>query len=165
MEPVEQPSSKRRNATQPLELSIAQARASQIQWSRQTIEHRLYAIAKFRQSLAASPSRFIKALSHLPARTNIQTIAAEIIPLANAARFLLHRAERILQPRTRSPLLSGLRITVDHRPHGLVLIVGPSNYPLFLPGVQVLQALVAGNAVLLKPGKDGTPAAMKLISL
>ena len=165
MEPVEQPSSARRNATQPLELSIAQARASQIQWSRQTIEHRLYAIAKFRQSLAASPSRFIKALSHLPARTNIQTIAAEIIPLANAARFLLHRAERILQPRTRSPLLSGLRITVDHRPHGLVLIVGPSNYPLFLPGVQVLQALVAGNAVLLKPGKDGTPAAMTLISL
>jgi len=165
MEPVEQPFSERFNATQPLELSVAQARASQIQWSRQTVEHRLYAITKFRHSLAASPSRFIHALSHLPGRTSIESIAAEIIPLADAARFLLRRAERILRPRVRSPLLSGLRITVDHRPHGLVVIVGPSNYPLFLPGVQVLQALVAGNAVLLKPGKDGTPAAMALISL
>jgi acyl-CoA reductase-like NAD-dependent aldehyde dehydrogenase len=165
MEPVEQPFSSRRNVTQSLELCIAQARASQMQWSRQTLEHRLYAIGRFRRSLAASPSRFINALSHLPARTNVQSIAAEIIPLANAARFLLRRAERILRPRVRTPLFSGIRITVDHRPHGVVLIVGPSNYPLFLPGVQVLQALVAGNAVLLKPGKDGTPAAMALISL
>ena len=165
MEPVDQPFSARRNATQPLELSVAQARASQIQWSRQSLEHRLYAIAKFRQSLAASPARFIQALSHLPDRTEVQSIAAEIIPLANAARFLQRRAERILRPRVRSPLLSGIRITVDHRPHGLVLIVGPSNYPLFLPGVQVLQALVAGNAVLLKPGTGGTSAAVALVSL
>ena len=165
MEPVDQPFSVRRNATQPLELSVAQARASQIQWSRQSLEHRLYAIAKFRQSLAASPARFIQALSHLPDRTDVQSLAAEIIPLANAARFLQRRAEGILRPRVRSPLLSGIRITVDHRPHGLVLIVGPSNYPLFLPGVQVLQALVAGNAVLLKPGTQGTGAAMALLSL
>ena len=165
MEPVDQPFSARRNATQPLELSVAQARASQIQWSRQSIEHRLYAVAKFRHSLAASPSRFIQALSHLPQRSDVQSLAAEIIPLANAARFLLRRAERILRPRVRSPLLSGIRITVDRRPHGLVLIVGPSNYPLFLPGVQVLQALVAGNAVLLKPGTHGTSAATALVSL
>ena len=165
MEPVEQPSSRHRNATQPLELSIAQARASQIQWSRQTVEHRLFAVAKFRQSLAADPSRFIHALSHLPDRSNIQTISAEIIPLADAARFLLRQAQRILRCRVRSPLFSGIRIRVDRRPHGLVLIVGPSNYPLFLPGVQVLEALVAGNAVLLKPGKNGTPAATALISL
>ena len=165
MEPVDQPFSARSNATQPLELSVAQARASQIQWSRQSIEHRLYAVAKFRHSLAASPTRFIQALSHLPQRSDVRSLAAEIIPLANAARFLLRRAERILRPRVRSPLLSGIRITVDRRPHGLVLIVGPSNYPLFLPGVQVLQALVAGNAVLLKPGTQGTSAAMALVSL
>ncbi len=165
MEPVEQPFSARRNATQPLELSVAQARASQIQWSRQSIEHRLYAVAKFRNSLAASPSRFTQALSHLPDRTEVQSLAGEVIPLANAARFLLRRAEPLLRPRVRSPWLSGIRITVDHRPHGLVLIVGPSNYPLFLPGVQVLQALVAGNAVLLKPGTQGTSAAVALVSL
>jgi acyl-CoA reductase-like NAD-dependent aldehyde dehydrogenase len=39
-----------------------------------------------------------------------------------------------------------------------VLIIAPSNYPVFLAGVQLLQALTAGNAVLLKPG-DGSSAA------
>jgi acyl-CoA reductase-like NAD-dependent aldehyde dehydrogenase len=165
MEHAEQPFSARFHGSQPLELSMAQARASQIQWSRQSVEHRLYAIAKFRQSLAANPARLINAVAHLPVRTGIETIAAEILPLANAAKFLLRQSHSLLRPRINRPLFSGLRITVDRRPHGLVLIVGPSNYPLFLPGVQVLQALVAGNAVLLKPGKGGTPAAAAMISL
>jgi aldehyde dehydrogenase (NAD+) len=44
-------------------------------------------------------------------------------------------------------------------PLGLVLVIAPANYPLFLPGVQVLQALAAGNAVLWKPAPGGTAAA------
>ena len=44
----------------------------------------------------------------------------------------------------------------------MVLIIGPANYPLFLPGVQVLQALAAGNAVLWKPAPGGKAAAEAL---
>ena len=44
----------------------------------------------------------------------------------------------------------------------MVLIIAPANYPLFLPGVQALQALVAGNAVLWKPAPGGTAAAEAL---
>jgi acyl-CoA reductase-like NAD-dependent aldehyde dehydrogenase len=44
----------------------------------------------------------------------------------------------------------------------VVLIIGPANYPLFLPGVQVLQALAAGNAVLWKPAPGGMAAAEAL---
>ncbi|RXH56787.1 putative aldehyde dehydrogenase (NAD+) [Granulicella sibirica] len=44
-------------------------------------------------------------------------------------------------------------------PLGCVLVIGPSNYPLFLPGVQVLQALAAGNAVCWKPGRGGAEVA------
>jgi acyl-CoA reductase-like NAD-dependent aldehyde dehydrogenase len=38
-------------------------------------------------------------------------------------------------------------------------VIGPGNYPLLLPGVQIVQALVAGNAVVLKPGGGGMAAA------
>ena len=48
---------------------------------------------------------------------------------------------------------------VRREPLGLVLVIAPSNYPLFLPGVQTLQALAAGNAVLWKPGRGGRRAA------
>ena len=43
-----------------------------------------------------------------------------------------------------------------------MLVIGPSNYPIFLPGVQIVQALVAGNAVVVKPGSGGGPAARAL---
>ena len=48
--------------------------------------------------------------------------------------------------------LGGVTSVLHREPFGLVLVIAPANYPIFLPGVQVLQALVAGNAVLLKPG-------------
>ena len=57
--------------------------------------------------------------------------------------------------------LGGLETTVERVPFGVVLIIGPSNYPLFLPGVQVLQALVAGNAVIWKPGRGGARVAQE----
>jgi acyl-CoA reductase-like NAD-dependent aldehyde dehydrogenase len=40
---------------------------------------------------------------------------------------------------------------IHREPCGVVLILAPSNYPLFLPGAQLLQALAAGNAVCAKP--------------
>jgi acyl-CoA reductase-like NAD-dependent aldehyde dehydrogenase len=40
-----------------------------------------------------------------------------------------------------------------------VLVIGPSNFPLFIPGSHVLQALAAGNCVTWKPGLGGGPVA------
>jgi len=47
--------------------------------------------------------------------------------------------------------MQGVTFEVQRQPFGLVLVIGPGNYPLFLPAVHALHALVAGNAVLLKP--------------
>ncbi|RFC45975.1 MAG: Acyl-CoA reductase [Verrucomicrobia bacterium] len=47
----------------------------------------------------------------------------------------------------------------------MVSIISPSNYPLFLGGVQVLQALVAGNAVVWKPAPGGGAVAQRLAEL
>ena len=47
----------------------------------------------------------------------------------------------------------------------LVLVIGPGNYPLFLPAVQTLHALVAGNAVLLKPAPGTREVALAFAQL
>jgi acyl-CoA reductase-like NAD-dependent aldehyde dehydrogenase len=52
--------------------------------------------------------------------------------------------------------LAGAEAEIRHEPLGVVLILAPGNYPLFQPGVQLVQALVAGNAVLLKPAPGCT---------
>lgn len=112
-------------------------------------------------------------LAHFPsslARTRADSLTAEIIPLAEACRFLEVEAEHILvagktSSRGRPVWLRTVDVEVRREPFGVVLLVGPSNYPLFLIGVQTLQALVAGNAVILKPGRQSAPVARAFAEL
>ncbi len=129
-------------------------------WARIGLKARLDCLQRFRSKVVESADELISACSHVPNRCAGETLASEIIPLADAARYLVGSAARILRPQTRRGW--GLRMVTQHRPLGLILIIGPSNYPLFLPGVQVLQALAAGNGVILKPGAGGSAAAAVL---
>jgi len=47
----------------------------------------------------------------------------------------------------------------------VVLILGPGNYPLFLPGAQALQGLAAGNAVCVKPAPGASAPMLALADL
>ena len=83
------------------------------------------------------------------------TLTAEMLPLLAGIGFLERSAARLLAPRRlrggRPLWLFGIAAEIHREPCGVVLILAPSNFPLFLPGSQVLQALVAGNAVCAKP--------------
>jgi acyl-CoA reductase-like NAD-dependent aldehyde dehydrogenase len=61
--------------------------------------------------------------------------------------------------------LSNTRSKIRREAYGVVLIVAPSNYPIFLPAVALLQALVAGNAVLIKPAPRCGAAADVILRL
>ena len=92
------------------------------------------------------------------------------MPLAAACRFLERRARSVLAPRKVSgfsrPLwLFGQRDRVYRRPRGIVGIIGTWNYPLYLNGVQIVQAVVAGNAVLWKPSEVSPASARALFTL
>lgn len=143
-----------------LERQWLEARMASAAWAKIPLSARLQCLHAFRHLLTLSVGALVNACEHLPHRHPAETLAAEIMPLADAARFLVRRSPRILHPHHHRRF--GLNIEMERRPLGLILIVGPSNYPLFLPGVQVLQAIAAGNAVLIKPGDRGSAAA-KLI--
>ena len=114
--------------------------------------------------MAEQADSIFAAISPELARTSADTLAAELLPLLEASRFLERQAAKILAPRRlgRRGLpfwLSGIDSELQRVPFGKVLVIGPANYPLFLPGVQTLQALAAGNAVVWKPGHQGRPVA------
>jgi succinylglutamic semialdehyde dehydrogenase len=44
-----------------------------------------------------------------------------------------------------------------HKPHGVMAVLGPYNFPAHLPNGHIVPALIAGNAVLFKPSEK-TPA-------
>ncbi len=140
------------------------SRASQQAWSCWSLEKRLQVLSSFRLALAERCLSVAQAVD-IPNRQVADSLAAEVLPLADACRFLERRAAGVLRPRRlalrdRPAWLWGVRGEVRREPFGVVLVIGPGNYPLMLPAVQTLQALVAGNAVLWKPGTGGTAAAL-----
>ncbi len=146
------------------------ARLAQARWHREPLTRRLEHVRKLRGLIAANARALATASAAGRHRPAAESLAAEVIPLAEACRFLEREAPQILAPRKLggSFSLTGMhrsRFEIQREPLGVVLIIGPGNYPLLLPGVQLVQALVAGNAVLLKPGFGGTAAARTLIEL
>ncbi len=45
---------------------------------------------------------------------------------------------------------------VRHQPLGVVVVLGPFNFPLHLPGGQIIPSLLAGNTVIFKPSDQAT---------
>jgi len=148
--------------------TVELGRAAQPAWAAIRIDERLRVLKKFRHALAESAEDVAASVPcQLPGslhRTVADTLVSEVLPLAEACRFIEREAAWILAPRrpgneTRPFWLRGVATEIHREPLGVVLIVGPSNYPLFLPGVQALQALAAGNAVLWKPAPGASAAA------
>lgn len=152
-----------------LERTLRLAREAQPAWARLSVQRRLDVVRRLRPRLASYAEALAESVER-PGRGSIaETLSAEVIPLADACRFL-EKAAAILRPRRlgragRPAWLWGTRCEVRREPFGVVLVVGPANYPLLLPAVQTLQALVAGNAVLLKPGSGGGRVARLLAAL
>jgi succinate-semialdehyde dehydrogenase/glutarate-semialdehyde dehydrogenase len=90
----------------------------------------------------------------------------EVMDAARAVRVFAAAAPRQLRARRRAgaiPLLT--RTHEHHRPVGLVGIINPWNYPFNLPASDATQALLAGNAVLLKPDSQTPFTALLLAEL
>lgn len=139
-----------------IEADFAKAYQTQLAWSQRKIAERTSILSKLRSLLVESRHAIADAIESPSRQDYSETITSELMPLADAAKWLNKSAKRILAPRYLdgggSPLWLGrLRSTVHRVPHGLVMVIGTWNYPLFLPGVQILHALAAGNAVVFKP--------------
>ena len=151
--------------------SIGTARAAQKQWAALPIGERLEVLRLFRAELANGAGELAATIANCAPgalnRTQADTLVAEVLPLAEACRFLEKEAEFTLRSRressqTRPFWLRGVDVEVERVALGVVLLIAPGNYPLLLPGVQVLQALAAGNAVLWKPAPAGVRCAHAL---
>jgi acyl-CoA reductase-like NAD-dependent aldehyde dehydrogenase len=153
-----------------IEDQVRQARTAQPGWEAAGVPERLAPVRALRHLLVEESTAFCAAVGRDVDRPAAHTLLGEVLPLADACRFLERAAARLLQPR-RVPLLRtppwlwAQRDTVHRRPRGLVGIIGTWNYPLFLNGVQIVQALTAGNAVLWKPSEVAPHTASALYEM
>jgi acyl-CoA reductase-like NAD-dependent aldehyde dehydrogenase len=76
--------------------------------------------------------------------------------IATVIDYVASRAERFLtdqHPRSFSPLAVTKKLTTTYRPYPVVGVITPWNFPFMMPGIDVVPALAAGAAVLLKPSE------------
>jgi succinate-semialdehyde dehydrogenase/glutarate-semialdehyde dehydrogenase len=90
----------------------------------------------------------------------------EVLDIAVTTRHYARDAQRLLRDRRQRgalPVLVGVRQV--HHPKGVVGIIAPWNYPLTLAASDAVPALLAGNAVVLKPDVQTTLCALWVADL
>lgn len=155
--------------------AVERAREAGRAWAARPLAERVRAVGRIRRLVGERGLEIARRVAEAhPLREGgagiTDTLVAEVLPLAEACRFVECDAKGVLSrkrlgARGRPMWLFGVTGEITREPWGVVLVIAPSNYPLFLPGVQAVQALAAGNAVVLKPGRDGAAAAEALRSL
>ncbi|MER7796501.1 succinic semialdehyde dehydrogenase [Microbacterium sp. NPDC096154] len=140
-------------------------RAAQREWAATPIGQRRAIIRRFAK-LVLDRKRL--ALDVVQAETGKSRIHAleEVLDVALLAGHYAGTAARALRPRRRAgaiPLLTATR-EVRH-PKGLVGIIAPWNYPFTLAASDAIPALLAGNAVILKPDSQTPYSALLAVQL
>jgi succinate-semialdehyde dehydrogenase/glutarate-semialdehyde dehydrogenase len=145
---------------------FAAARSAQKQWSAHTLKQRCVAIARLRDAVYELRDEIASVISRETGKPRVEAIFAEILVVLDTADFLSRQAPRWLRPE-RVPhhnlAMKAKSAWTEFHPHGLVAIISPWNYPFSIPMTQVISALVAGNAAIVKPS-ELTPACGALIS-
>lgn len=131
--------------------AAACARAAQRDWAELPLSERAKVLARFHDLVLARQDEALDMIQLENGKTRLQAFE-EVMGTATAARYYAHHADRHLRPRRRRGALPLLTSTVEvRRPRGLIGFIVPWNYPLVLGITDALPALVAGNAVLIKP--------------
>ncbi|MFC9993823.1 succinic semialdehyde dehydrogenase [Nocardia sp. NPDC127526] len=131
--------------------ALATARAAQREWAARPVRERIAVLDRYRKSVYRERDRLLDIIQAETGKAR-WTAQEEILGVLAGARYYARTAGGLLRPRRVPgplPLVTGAR--VHHRPKGVVGVIAPWNYPMFLAIGDSLPALLAGNAVLLKP--------------
>lgn len=142
---------------------LQRAHAAQELWANLPLAQRLRPLEKLRARLAAEPDILGEVVGKEIGKSRYEAIAAEVLPVAECCAFLMDRAPRLLAPRReviRGTMPFAGTGLVRHVPWGVVAVLVPWNYPLFLCAVPVLNALTCGNAAVMK----ASPRAKKTVA-
>jgi len=136
-----------------LKLMIKEARQAQRAWSGFSVKERVRYIIKIRDYLVENIDELSGTLSRDNGKTRIDALAGEILPAIVAVNYYCRHAEKFLKERSLSPshpILLNKRAKLVRVPWGVVAVISPWNYPFAIPFSEVIMALLAGNAVIIK---------------
>jgi acyl-CoA reductase-like NAD-dependent aldehyde dehydrogenase len=148
--------------------AVARARAAQVAWSEIGVNRRIAVLREFQQRLHENKSQIAATITREAGKPLAEALVTEVLVVLDAARFLIENTYRLLsdEPVPHGNLATKFkRGRILREPYGVVGIISPWNYPFSIPATESLAALVAGNAVVLKPSEFTSLVALELASL
>ena len=135
---------------------VDRARTAQAAWGARPVEERAEVLRAMRRWIVANRAAIVESTMRETGKTYEDALFVEVFLLADAIRFWERKAARHLRDeriRGRGPLVLGRKFIVRRRPLGVVGVIAPWNYPLVTAIGDSAPALMAGNAVVIKPSE------------
>jgi acyl-CoA reductase-like NAD-dependent aldehyde dehydrogenase len=135
--------------------TVARVRANQPEWEALGIEGRFNWLAQLRDWLLDNTDRVLDTMQMETGKvradaSNEPAYLADLINFygAKASQFI---GEQGIRPHT--AMLAAKKLRIQYRPHPVVGIISPWNFPLILPLGDAIPALQAGASVVIKPSE------------
>lgn len=137
---------------------VERARSAQSEWCKRLPAQRAQAIGRLRDVLFRRRAEIAQVVTREVGKPRVESIFSDVAIALDTAHYFSNplRVARLLRPE-RVPhhnlAVKGKRGEMRFQPYGVIAILAPWNYPLAVPLGQMLPALMAGNAVILKPSE------------
>jgi succinate-semialdehyde dehydrogenase/glutarate-semialdehyde dehydrogenase len=151
-----------------VQAAVAKAHVAQPGWNELGVRKRLAILRDFQRLTHESKSEIAQLITREAGKPYVEALLTEVMVVLDSARFLIDNAYSLLrdEPVPHSNLAMKTKSgRLVREPYGVVGIISPWNYPFSIPATESLAALVAGNAVVLKPSEFTSLVALQLGSL
>ncbi|MBZ2168976.1 succinylglutamate-semialdehyde dehydrogenase [Marinobacter sp. F4216] len=145
-----------------VDAAVREARKAFLGWRRKSFEERQAIVEAFRDQLEAHKEELAHQIgleTGKPLWESRTEVAAMIGKVAISVKAY---HDRTGHTENEAP---GGRAILRHRPHGVVAVFGPYNFPGHLPNGHIVPALLAGNTVVFKPSEQTPGVAEMTIKL
>lgn len=132
-------------------VAVERARKAQTAWAALPARQRAKVLHRFRDLVHRNRSFLMDVVQAETGKAR-STAQEEVLDVAVNARYYATHGPELLAPRRVAGAAPGLvKAVVNHHPKGVVGVIAPWNYPMALSISDAIPALIAGNAVVIKP--------------
>jgi succinylglutamic semialdehyde dehydrogenase len=129
-----------------IDRAVEAARRAQRAWEQAGLEARANLLQKFKTELKAREPEFVAMLGREIGKPPWEA-KGEVAALLSKIDITLKEGLALV----RDFELDGGKLACRYRPHGVLGVIGPFNFPLHLPHGHIVPALATGNTVVFKP--------------
>jgi acyl-CoA reductase-like NAD-dependent aldehyde dehydrogenase len=148
--------------------AVARGRAAQREWNAWGVRNRIRVLRRFQEILLARKTDVAQRITQEAGKPVAEALLTEVLIVLDAAGFLIENAFALLRDENLhhgSLVAKSKSGRILREPFGVIGIISPWNYPFSIPATEVMAALVAGNAVVLKPSELTPLIALELEKL